>query len=156
MADFNILNRGKLGQEHDSGSILNSGVDKSRAAITTTQYQKKMRHTRRSADLMEALKQIDMQTDPAMQAAIMQWVGEAYEERGGGRPVGLFSRCYLGDPYCDHRMDLSGSIIEHYTFNQEPPAPYNQARGLASNMAYAYIEIYSDGEVIPVRDDGTV
>jgi hypothetical protein len=156
MADFQILNRGKLGQQQDSGSMLSDGIDKSRAAITTNQYQSKMRRKRRDADLLEAVKQIDVHADPAMQAAILEWVSDAYDERGGGRPIGLFSRCYLGHPYCDHRMDLAGSIIEHYTLSEEPPHPYDKARSLAASAAYAFIEVYSDGEVIAVRDDGTV
>jgi hypothetical protein len=115
-----------------------------------------MRRTRRSAELMEAMQQIDVQTDPAMKTAIMEWVNAEYDKRGGGKLIGLFGKCYLGHPYCDHRMDLSGSIIEHFTQQDSVPPPYQQARAYAASSAYAFIEVYDDGEVIPVYQDGSV
>jgi len=68
----------------------------------------------------------------------------------------LFSRCYLGRPFIDHRLDLSFNIVDHYKSGEAVPPPYDAARALAANEAYAYIEVYADGELVPVREDGTV
>ena len=76
-------------------------------------------------------------------------------ERMGGVLLGLFARCYLGAPYVDHRLTIVGRILEHYSAGDEVPAPFDGARGLARSSVYSYIEIYSDGEVVPIAADGT-
>jgi hypothetical protein len=154
MDEFTILNRGTT--ERQADQLSSKGLDTSKSVITAGQHEKKMRKVRRSQDLIEAVRQVDVQTDPAMKAAIIDWVNAEYEKRGGGKLIGLFSKCYLGHPYCDHRMDLAGTIVEHYQIGEEVPPAYASARPLAASNAYAYIEIYGDGEVIPVRFDGTV
>lgn len=85
----------------------------------------------------------------------MEWIKKEYDAREGGILIGLFSTCYLGYPFVDHRMDVFGGIAEHYAAGDDVPSPFERARPLAMSGAYAYIEIYSDGEVIPVRDDGS-
>lgn len=109
----------------------------------------------RSAELVEAVQRLDTTTDPATTQAILQWIRDEYEERQGGALLGLFSRCYLGAPYVDHRLDLNGlMIVEHYTRDQNPPGPFSAARPFARNDAYIFTEVYEDGTVIPVRADG--
>ncbi len=109
----------------------------------------------RSRELIEAVQRLDTTTDPAMMRAIMRWINDEYESRRGGVLIGLFSRCYLGAPYVDHRLDLSGSqILEHFTRDQDPPAAFQAARPFARNDAYVFIEVYDDGAVVPVRTDG--
>lgn len=109
----------------------------------------------RSGELMETVQRLDTTTDPATALAIMQWINDEYEARQGGTLVGLFGKCYLGHPYVDHRMDLSGGhILEHYQRSEEPPGPYRAARPFARSDAYTFIEVYDDGAVIPIRTDG--
>lgn len=109
----------------------------------------------RSQDLVEAVRSLDTATDPAVAQAIMQWINDEYESRQGGALIGLFSRCYLGAPYVDHRLDLSGGyILEHFTREQNPPGPFQAARPFARSDAYIFIEVYDDGSVVPVRADG--
>ena len=113
------------------------------------------RRTIRSRELIEAVQSLDTTSDPATAQAVMRWINDEYESRQGGQIVGLFSRCYLGAPYVDHRLDLGGScIIEHYTRVQTPPGAFQAARALARNNAYIFIEVYDDGSVIPIREDG--
>ena len=113
------------------------------------------RRIARRAELIEAVQRLDTTTDPATAEAVMAWVEEEYASRCGGVLVGLFSRCYLGAPYVDHRLDLTGGrILEHFTRDQEPPAAYRSARPLARSAAYLYVEVYDDGVVVPVRSDG--
>lgn len=132
---------------HNTGSIP---VD-----IAASRIVDRNRRSIRSQELIEAVQRLDVTTDPAAANAIMKWINDEYANRQGGTLLGLFSRCYLGDPYVDHRLDLSGGyIVEHYTRDQSPPAPFQGARPLARSNAYIYIEVYDDGTVVPVRADG--
>jgi hypothetical protein len=115
----------------------------------------RLRRVVRSEDLVRAVQSLDTATDPQMLKAIMDWITEEYENRQGGLLVGLFGKCYLGEPYVDHRFDFGGSmILEHFKRSEEPPPAFRPARPFARSDAYAYIEVYDDGTVIPIRADG--
>lgn len=114
----------------------------------------KNRGASRSGELLAAVASLDTTPDRGAAESILGWVRDAYDARGSGVPVGLFSRCYLGAPYVDHSMSLSGFICEHYSAADAPPLVFAGARPLAANAAYVYIEVYSDGTVVPVRPDG--
>lgn len=109
----------------------------------------------RDQQLIQTLSQVDVQVDQVAQANVMQWIREEYEDRYGGMLLGMFSKCYLGPPFVDHKLDLFGSILEHYSPNDDPGYPYSKARGLARSGSYAFIEIYSDGQIVPILPDGT-
>jgi hypothetical protein len=122
------------------------------AAGRTIERQRK---AARSPELIEAVQRLDTTSDPTTAQAIMKWIEEEYERRQGGTLVGLFSRCYLGAPYVDHRLDLSGRhILEHFTSEDSPPVPFQEARPFARNSAYIFVEVYDDGTVVPVRTNG--
>ena len=55
----------------------------------------------------------------------------------------------------DTRFPGGHGIIEHFRPGDTVPAIYAAARPLAVSEAYAMIEIYSDGQVVPIRHDGT-
>lgn len=109
----------------------------------------------RQGELIDAVLRIDTTTDPAALGDFMEWIREQYAVRQGGTLVGLFGRCYLGSPYVDHQMTLSGSILEHFTPSDDPPPLFVPARGLARTNAYCFIEVYDDGLIVPIRRDGT-
>lgn len=132
-------------------------ADAARTAYTGASARETLANRRsiRSADLVEAVRRLDTTTNPQAFQRIMQWIRSEYESRRGGTLVGILGRCHLGAPYVDHRIDLTGSsIIEHYERSTEPPPPFRLARPLAQNDAYAYIEVYEDGMVVPVRANG--
>ncbi len=109
----------------------------------------------RQRELLDAILQLDTKTDERARRELMDFVGSLYEEAGGGVPLALFAKCYLGAPYLDHIVTFAGEIAEHFTHSQPVPHEYRAARPLARNDAYAFIEVYSDGQVVPVRIDGT-
>ncbi len=109
----------------------------------------------RPPDLLDAVRAIDTTVDSAGQQALINYLHQQYEAMQVGMLIGLFSHCYLGQPYVDHRVDLAGSILEHYTATDHLPPQFDSARPLARTNAYLYIEVYQDGHVIPVRHDGT-
>lgn len=122
--------------------------------VSATELSRRRQQVRDS-ELLQAVKRLDTEPSREAQMEIMEWLQKEYDERGGGPLIGLFSRCYLGPPYVDHMLNLLGQICEHYSSSESPEGPYVGARALARNPAYAYVEVYADGVVIPVRTDGT-
>lgn len=118
-------------------------------------YAITQRRLSRPAELLDAVASLDTQTDERARKEIMEWINQVYAERQGGPLLGLFGRCFLGHPYIDHVMDTSGSILEHFTTSDSVPPGFTMARPLARSDAYLYIEVYADGEVVPIRMDGS-
>jgi len=110
----------------------------------------------RHAGIFQAVHALDTQLDEAQRAELARWVRDAYQADYGDVPLGFVAPCYLGPPYVDHRLDLSQSIVEHYTPADPMPEPFTRARMLARTRAYAFVEVYASGDVLPVRDDGGV
>jgi len=104
---------------------------------------------------LDAVRAIDTTANPAVQRQLMDYFREEYEKMHVGVIVGLFSHCYLGHPYVDHRLDIDGHILEHFTAADHVPDVFSPARPLARTEAYLYIEIYQDGQIMPIRQDGT-
>lgn len=109
----------------------------------------------RSKALLAAIQALDTTTDAAARSEILNQIAADYAERNGGLLLGLFSRCHLGPPFVDHRLSLSETILEHYRREDLVPEPFSGARSLAQSAMYIYIEVYSDGKIVPVRPDGT-
>lgn len=122
---------------------------------TTSAHVRSQRMAPRSAELLGAVTKMDVHSDERFRREAMAWIQSAYDQRGGGPLLGLFSRCYLGAPYVDHVMSPSGAILQHFAPSQSVPPGFEPARPLVRSGAYAYIEVYADGEVVPIREDGT-
>ena len=125
------------------------------APAVVTPFERSRRSPPRSHEVMQAVRNLDMTQDAAYRANLISWIEQAYIDRMGGLLVGLFARCHLGEPYIDHRMTVAGRIVEHYTPSDTVPDLYREARALARSPVYAYIEVYGDGELVPVLEDGT-
>lgn len=123
--------------------------------VTLSQSARMARKLRRPQELLDAIAGLDTVQDDAVRAQILDWIQQSYEDRGGGILIGLFGKCYLGHPYVDHRMSLDGSILEHFKGDESVPPAFAPCRALARSSAYAYIEVYADGQVVPIRIDGT-
>lgn len=113
------------------------------------------RQRSRSQEMIDAILRIDTTTDPAMRQEVLDWIRECYVEREGGEIIGLMARCFLGGDFVDHRLDMTLRIAEHFTEATPPPPPFHMCRPLARSTAYAYIELYADGTIVPIRHDGT-
>lgn len=121
---------------------------------TLSPYDLQQRRRVRATALLETIVAVDTTTDPAARHQLIRQLHDSYQARGGGTLLGLFSRCYLGAPYIDHRLSLTADILEHYTGADIPSAEYLPARALARSPHYAFIEVYTDGQVVPIRVDG--
>ena len=61
-----------------------------------------------------------------------------------GNFIGIVSKCYLGDDYEVHRLDMTYSIIDHYRRGQPLPDGLEKARSIAIHGGYAFIEVYTN------------
>lgn len=118
--------------------------------------ERRRRREPRSGELLQAVRNLDLTQDAAYRAELTTWIEDAYTERMGGVLLGLFARCHLGPPYVDHRLTVVGHILEHYRPTDIVPPPFDAARTLAQSPVYEYVEVYSDGDIIPVLADGSV
>lgn len=118
--------------------------------------ERRRRREPRPGELLQAVRNLDLTQDAAYRAELTEWIDNAYTERMGGVLLGLFTRCHLGPPYVDHRLTVVGHILEHYRPTDIVPPPFDAARTLAQSPVYEYVEVYSDGDIIPVLADGSV
>jgi hypothetical protein len=58
--------------------------------------------------------------------------------------LGYVSKCYLGNPYEVHTLDITGNIIEHYQAGNTLPGGLEKARSIAIRGGYEFIEVYVD------------
>ena len=116
--------------------------------------RKRHRSRRRTGELVAAIAKFDAATDPETRRQLAEFVRSIYEEEDLGQPVALFSTCYLGHPYLDHVMSLDGEILTHFKCSEHLTPDLEPARSLARSGAYAFIELYDNGSMIPVRETG--
>jgi hypothetical protein len=70
-------------------------------------------------------------------------------------PLGIVGKCFLGESYEVHILDLSGSqIIKHFKTSEVMPSDFEKARSLAMHNSYCFIEVYTD-KLVLVREDGS-
>lgn len=94
-----------------------------------------------------------MSLDAAARRELTDWIADQYRQSYESVPLGFVAVCYLGPPFVDHRLDLAGSIVEHYEPHQPMPGPFDSARPLARSCAF--VEVFSGGELVAVRADGS-
>ncbi|MGW8765649.1 hypothetical protein ACWGN5_24420 [Streptomyces sp. NPDC055815] len=110
----------------------------------------------RSERLRGALGRLDAGLDEAASRQLADWAREEYAAAHGAVPLGFVARCYLGPPYVDHILNLFQVIVRHYSPAQAMPDPFGKARMTARSGGYAYVEVYDNGLILPVLEDGTV
>lgn len=58
-------------------------------------------------------------------------------------PKALIAKCFLGEDYEVHTLDLIGNIVKHYRRHEKLDSLLERARNIAQNKKYACIEVYS-------------
>jgi hypothetical protein len=86
----------------------------------------------------------------ALIAAIQQELPEVTIDK---LPIGIVSRCCLGEDYEVHTLDRTGGIIQHYRRRQSLPTLLERARSLALHSEYLFVEVYVDS-LVAVRAGG--
>ena len=70
-------------------------------------------------------------------------------------PLGVVAKCFLGDQYEVHTLDLTASqIAKHFKIGEAIPGDFEKAITLAAHNAYAFIEVYTD-KLVLIRADGS-
>jgi hypothetical protein len=141
-----------------SEQLLIQPKAKSKQKLSQMQIDRLL-NQKRSKEYVEAMKRLDAgghmhnqhQVDQLVQI-IQKEMPEIEIDMG---PIGIVSKCYLGDPYEVHTLDVAGNIIEHYESYRSMPSGMEKARSLAKSGFYAFIEVYSHA-LRAVKEDGTV
>jgi hypothetical protein len=135
-----------------AGQAVTPGQTRSAGA----QSQRALRRAPRSASLIRAVQRLDAELDQAARDEFVSWIRNEYTREVGDIPLGFVAVCQLGPPFVDHILDLLHTILQHFGPADPMPEPFNQARMLARTGAYAYIEVYASGAIVPVPPDGVV
>lgn len=149
--------------------IIGTPVSHEKQQRTETAHRKHVRlagpqlamrlREKRSARYVEAMQRLDagthQQNDDALKELLDAISAEFPELAIEQRPLGLVSKCYLGEPFEVHRCDLDGNIVEHFERYRAMPPLFERARSLAAHGAYRFIEIYVD-TLRAVAPDGSV
>lgn len=119
----------------------------SRACLNPAELQARLRQ-RRSTGYVEAMTRLDAgghvhgkAATEALTEAIRQEFPDVHVEAW---PLGIIAKCFLGAPYEVHTLSCSGTIIQHFKGGEALPQGMEQARSLARNGYYAFIEVYTD------------
>lgn len=128
----------------------------SSAQAVGTRGPKALQRRPRHSGIFEAVKALDGQIDEAARQTLARWIADQYRIEYGSILLGMVAVCYLGPPYVDHRLDLLGGIVDHFAASDPMPGPYDSARMLARSGSYAFVEVHSDGSIVPVAENGTV
>ncbi|MER7673395.1 hypothetical protein ABTY61_33720 [Kitasatospora sp. NPDC096128] len=110
----------------------------------------------RPVGFLNAVRRLDAGLDPAACSELADWLKEHYTTEFGDVPLGFLATCYLGAPYVDHQLNLFRSIVDHFAPGDPMPHPFAAARMLVRTGAYAFVEVYDGGLVLPVLPDGSV
>lgn len=114
---------------------------------------------KRSSKYMEMMKQLDLSGNHMDRSKYQEFIDTLSSEFPdidfSSQLLGIVAKCYLGDPYDVHTLDLSGDIVVHYNKNENMPGMLGRARSLALHGGYDFIEVYSDC-LRAVKSDGSV
>jgi hypothetical protein len=136
---------------------LRTGTSARTSALPPAEVARRLRapRTRAYVELMARLDAGTLHETGAVEA-LLEAIRVEFPELGlADLPLGWVSRCYLGDPYEVHTLDMAGCIVRHYRRGESLPPELERARALALHPAYAFIEVHRD-TLCCVREDGTV
>jgi hypothetical protein len=111
----------------------------------------------RSPALIAAVRRLDVTVDEMAAKELAGWIRDEYHREFGADdvPLGFVAVCYLGPPRVEHRLDLTHTIVGHFSAAQAMPEPFQGCRMLVRSGIYEYVEVYLSGQVIPIHADGT-
>lgn len=149
--DFRQRQRQTAAQHQQSGEAQQRRLAGPAPRLGSREFRKS-----RGAALLESVARLDATLDDASRRQLAEQIAAGYvNDHGGALPLGFLAVCRLGPPYVDHRLSLLESILEHYGPTDHVPPLFADARPLVRSGAYLYVEIYSDGQLVPVRLDGS-
>ncbi|GAA0742246.1 hypothetical protein [Clostridium oceanicum] len=148
---------GNTRQENKMGLNINEDIN-AKIRMDKTLLEKRLRN-KRSNEYMEAIKRLDVggceQCKKQFDECVEEIKNEFKDIPQANLFVGLVAKCYLGEPYEVHTLDMTGNIINHYKTSESMEPLFERARSLALHGNYEYIEVYTDC-LCAVKRDGSV
>lgn len=127
--------------------LASSTQSRTTVELTGMALDKKLREKRSSA-YCEIVSQLDVAHAQLGRQQVDQLINQLIIEFPDLQPyqfpIGIVSKCYLGDPYEVHTLDVRLEIVEHYKKQQSLPTMLEKGRALACHSAYRFVEVYSD------------
>lgn len=103
---------------------------------------------KRSSKYMEVMRQLDLcgcQMDQSKYQEFIDAINNEFPDvELNDILLGIVAKCYLGNPFDVHTLDLTGNIVVHYKVHENMPELLSRARGLALHGGYEFIEVYVD------------
>ncbi|ANU17898.1 hypothetical protein BBI11_13030 [Planococcus maritimus] len=126
--------------------------------LTGVALDKRLRQ-KRSAAFISAMTQLDAGGMTSSQTKIdelKQTIQNEFPELSPSQLlVGIVAKCFLGNPYVVHTLDLDLDVVEHFQKGAPLPGSLERARSLAQHPGYEFVEVYTD-ELRAVSANGTV
>ena len=102
----------------------------------------------RSKKYLELIEKLDAgscsHSNEYLESIIDDIKNEFYEIDISDFMIGIVSRCFLGDTYEVHILDLFAKIVKHYTKGEQMPPEFERVRSMTIHNNYLFIEIYND------------
>lgn len=126
--------------------------------LTGTTLEKRLRQ-KRSTGFIKAMTKLDaggITTSQAKIDELKQTIQNEFPELSPSQlMVGIVAKCYLGNPYVVHTLDLNLDVVKHFERSVPLPGSLERARSLAQHPGYEFVEVYTD-ELRAVSANGTV
>ncbi|MBF4803611.1 hypothetical protein [Lancefieldella rimae] len=155
-----ILGIGPQGSQKCQQPLNSRATSKTKSQLSKAEIERVLRK-KRSSEYMQTLNNLDAGGPVANQQEVNSLINRLHDELGdlelSGMPqlLGIVSKCYLGEPYEVHVLDLTFNIVEHYPRGEQLPENLEKARGMAMYGNYDYIEVY-DTYCCAVSETGDV
>jgi hypothetical protein len=110
----------------------------------------------RSRRYLDAIGRLDAAagTTAAEMAEVVDQIHRDFADRWAALPLGLVSRCHLGEPFEVHTLLPDGGILDHYRRGEPLPGPLEAARAHSLSGLYLAVEVYAN-RLVCTRTDGT-
>lgn len=127
---------------------IKTKIEQDRCTVSNN-YSDSILRRKRSKEYIESCKKLDATSCANLDTIkneVINSIKSEFEDIDVSMPVmkGIVAKCYLGEDYEVHTLDLALSIVNHYRKHQALPNGLEQARNLANNVNYAFVEIYND------------
>jgi len=122
-------------------------VSRTTFELTGMALDKRLRQ-KRSQDYVDCVAKLDACGVTSSQAQINDLIQAIQNEFPDltpyQYPIGIIAKCYLGEPYEVHILDVKLDIVEHYKKGEMLPSQMDRGRGIALHPNYVFIEVYND------------
>lgn len=129
-------------------STSQSGEQRQQAQQTDKMKIDKILRKARSKKYIDAMSVLDVGGHVHNQSKVNEIIdairSEFPEVEIDGILLGVVSKCYLGNPYEVHTLDMTDEVVEHYKCGHVLPGGMEKARNIALCDRYEFIEVYID------------